>query len=327
MSEHTLSPREKNHRTKRVLSTLFISFLVLTIGTCIYFLDKKQSENKQITASNTELKSDLDIAQRELETVKVELESMKGRNTRLDSLIEEYLVEIEIATDELNQYADASKLDKKQIKELKNKIAVMQTDMNLWIARADSFSNLTIVLTKENAEMQQTLVFVQEKATEITKKLTDENQILTEKVRVGSLLEANELEATAVRYKGNDKEAETSNADKAESIKVSFVTDDNDVIDSGAEVTFLVRLIGPDGATIAVEPMGSGYFELADGEEKMYTVDKTINYANKPQEVNIYWSQNSAFAAGEYTAIVYQNGYEIGETTFELRDGLLTASR
>jgi hypothetical protein len=179
-------------------------------------------------------------------------------------------------------------------------------------------------LYSEKAAVEQNLVLEQER----TSQLSAINQVLTHKVEVGSLLETRELEATAIRHRSNNKEVETRNADKAEMIKVTFNTGKNAVIDHGSEVTFQVRVIGPDGATIAVEPMGSGTMVLAgSGEEKLYTMEKSIVYDNKDKQVTLYWPQQTAFAPGDYTVIVYQSGYAIGETSFDLRDGFLSASR
>ena len=123
-----------------------------------------------------------------------------------------------------------------------------------------------------------------------------------------------------LRTKGSGKESATTNAKKAEKIKVSFDVDENKVADPGTK-TFQLRLIGPGGTTLAVQSAGSGVFDLADGGGQVqYTISKDITYNQTKQGVVIYWSKTGEqFEKGKYTAEIYQDGYKVGTKDFQLK--------
>ena len=122
-----------------------------------------------------------------------------------------------------------------------------------------------------------------------------------------------------MRGKSSGKESETDNAKKAEKLKVCFDVPENLVADPG-EKTFLVRIISPEGTTMAVQSSGSGTFMVAgSGEQRQYTTSTTIDYDQKPKNVCTYWQQTTPYAQGNYTVEVYQDGYLLSTKKFELK--------
>ena len=94
---------------------------------------------------------------------------------------------------------------------------------------------------------------------------------------------------------------------------------ENDVADAG-EKTFYVRIIGPEGTTLAIESDGSGVFKDAnDGSPIQYSVTTTINYEQKATNACTYWTQTSPFSKGYYTVNIYQDGYLIGTQKLVLK--------
>jgi hypothetical protein len=113
---------------------------------------------------------------------------------------------------------------------------------------------------------------------------------------------------------------ETKSAKKVESIKVCFDIDENKVSEPGSKI-FLLRIVSPEGVTLAVQSQGSGVFELADsGEKSQYTTKQEINYEQKKKNVCMYWEGAAGgFGKGTYTIEIYQDGYNTGTTTMELK--------
>src|SRR5207248_274433 len=93
---------------------------------------------------------------------------------------------------------------------------------------------------------------------DVNDKLKSENKIVS--TRAG-LLAAMNINATGVVYKGSKKkEKETTTAKKVEKIKICFDADKSPAPDAGTK-TFLVRIISPEGVTLAVQSQGSGVFD------------------------------------------------------------------
>ncbi len=322
MSEQTpevqIPQPENKSGSKRILYILLVLILLGINGFLVYNLMKTKEEKKEVVEENTVLKDNLKKAADDLKAAKMEIEELRKKGEISDSLANVYKAQIADYEEQLAKYKNSAGLSSKQIKELKATIADMNDDIDGWKAQIDSLIQVNKTLYSEKEIVEQNL----EQEQQVTKKLTDENEQLEHKVELGSLLKTINLYGGAVKYKGGNKEVKTTNAKKAEKLKVCFDTGDNQVIEKGEDVTFLLRIIGPDGATIAIQSQGSGYFNLADtGEEKQYTVKKTVSFNQKSQQVCIYWQQSTAYAEGDYSILIYQSGYLIGETNFELKDG------
>ncbi|MGH2645674.1 MAG: hypothetical protein ACRDE2_17115, partial [Chitinophagaceae bacterium] len=147
------------------------------------------------------------------------------------------------------------------------------------------------------------------------------NQQLTSQVSLGSVLHASDFHITPLHVKRNGKEIATTKAKRADMMRISFVIDKNRIALPGSK-TLYVCITAPDGSPLAVEALGSGKFELADGTEKLFTAQKIINYnTGQDTTVNIDWKQNSDFKPGTYKVDIYEQGYLIGHGDVSMRKG------
>src|SRR5207244_1404578 len=133
-----------------------------------------------------------------------------------------------------------------------------------------------------------------------TTQLQTTNATLSKKVDIASLLKPTSITTTGVKVKSSGKEDETTNAKKVQKLKVCWEIPENEVADPG-EKTFYVRIIGPDGITLAAESGGSGVFKDAkDGSPIQYSISTTINYEQKATNSCAYWTQTAPFGKGSY---------------------------
>jgi len=240
------------------------------------------------------------------------VESYKGQNAQLDSII---AVKEKTLLDMKNSYASLQKEKKlseaeynKQItnlngvvSDLQNQIEQLKTQLNVQITKNDSLGKSLASQISANQQLSST------------------NEQLSKKVSVASLLKPSNIKASGIRTKSSGKEDETDNAKKAEKLKVCFDVPVNDVADAG-EKTFYVRIISPEGVTLAVESSGSGVLKKADtGESIQYTTTTTIDYSQQPVNACAEWQQTAPYTKGTYTAEIYQDGYLTGSQKFDLK--------
>jgi len=152
--------------------------------------------------------------------------------------------------------------------------------------------------------------------------VTAERDELAPKADYGTVIKINSIFAEGVKYNKSGKERETRNYKKIDKIKVCFNLEANPVADAG-EKEYLVRIIDPLGVAVYEEQRGSGIFmEKASTSEMKYTTKTYVNYENEPKSVCLYWTQNTPFQKGTYTAEIYNSGYIVGTQSFELKSGL-----
>jgi hypothetical protein len=303
-------PQRGNSRT-----IFYILLLVLLLGINVYLYIKynqRNTENQQLTelvTTDSVKLTDLDLKYQE---ALVNIESYKGQNAQLDSLIE---VKEKALLDLKNSYASLNKNDKiakaeyeKQVAslnditvDLQKQIEQLRQQNNLLITKNDSLGHSLAAQITTSTELQTT------------------NAELSKKVNIAALLKPTSITATGTRSRSSGKEDETNSAKKAEKLKVCWDVPQNDVADAGEKV-FYVRIISPEGITVAVQSSGSGVFNDAkSGNPIQYTTTTTVNYEQTATTACTYWQQSSPYNKGSYTAEIYQDGYLIGTQKFDLK--------
>ena len=93
----------------------------------------------------------------------------------------------------------------------------------------------------------------------------------------------------------------------------------NEVVKPGIE-QFFVRVVNPNGETLAIEDLGSGVIQHAiTGEDVRYTQFAETEYNNEEQELCLLWAPSLAFQAGKYDVEVYNKGFLCGKSSFALK--------
>jgi len=191
----------------------------------------------------------------------------------------------------------------------------LQNLVNDLTAQIKDLQDKNQILITRNDSLGQSL------ASQMTtnQQLTSTNQTLSQKVSIASLLKPTAFTATGVYGKSSGKEVETDKVKKTEKIKICFNLPENQVADPG-EKTFMVRIISPEGTTMAIQSSGSGTFQMAEtAEERQFTTSTQVNYDQQAKNVCTYWQQTAPYTKGNYSAELYQDGYMIGTTKFELK--------
>ena len=138
------------------------------------------------------------------------------------------------------------------------------------------------------------------------------------RMELGSLLQADELTAVGIKVKDSGVEKEIAKVKNVEKIMVCYQTGENIVREEG-EVVMQLRLVSPNGESLFLEQEGSGSFTSKEnGQEIRFSKAASFNFDGGNKKVCIYWSHNIA-QAGTYTAEMYQEGYLLGMTNFELK--------
>ncbi|MCX6350795.1 MAG: hypothetical protein NTX03_02925, partial [Bacteroidetes bacterium] len=150
-------------------------------------------------------------------------------------------------------------------------------------------------------------------------KLVDKNITYGNKVYMGSMLKAENLTVTPVRFKGNGKERETNKASQIQKVKICFDIPENHVADGGTK-TIYIKVIDPGGITVNISSLGSGKFSF-EGAESLYTTKDEILYDNMPKNYCMYWgfAKDAHLHEGIYKLELYGEGYKMGEKNFTVK--------
>lgn len=319
MSERIFNPEKQTPESQKTkMSGMTLLLLITTIvfvGATIFLFADNQSKSKQLTAVTEEVSAsemrytDLDA---KYTAALSEIESFKGKNATLDSLLavkERYILTLRSNLSNEKKSRSISEAEyKRQLSDLNSLV----TDLN---NKVQELQQQNQTLTGQRDSLGQEIT---QKAS-VIKDLESSNTELSKKVAVASLLIPSELTAAGTKAKSSGKEVETSKAGKTQTVKVCFNIPENKVAEPG-EKAFFVRIISPEGSVLAVQSQGSGIFTSVEtGEQMQYTTTAYVDYDNTPKQVCSNWSQSSGFASGHYLAEIYQDGYLVGKTSFDLK--------
>lgn len=301
-----METNQKKGISKGVFTGAVVVLLLLNSVT-LYFYMNTRSQKADVTTQKTALQKQFNDLTATFNQKSDELEQFRGKTAELDKAITEKQQQLDKSKRELTALFSKNKLTQRELDKARQMIAEYQASIADMTAKVEQLTQQNKELMAANNQLNTDLSL--EKST--TSKLTEQNQGLAKKVEVGSLLPIAKLDVEAIKKRNNGKEVPVKRIKAAESLKISFETGANKVLDPGP-VSLYVRIINPKGETIAVADQGSGEILSATQPEPVkYTKKADFNYDQNNKKVIVYWSQQIK-DAGTYTVEVYQNGYVIG---------------
>lgn len=309
----------KDKRTKTYLIIIIGVLFIINFALLYNLISKDKilvtTENKLEDTSAEKLQLD-----KMLDETQILLLEYKGKNSSLDSIIDIKNDEIGMKVAQIRKMLSEGNITKSQLANAKAEIEKLRLLIASETHTIDSLSkeNLDLkmantTLSEENSTVKQEV----ETQKTINSSLTDQNKVLGEKVKIASRLKAMNIKADGVMMKGT-KEKEKSKLSKIDKVKIQFTIDKNEIVDAGQKVIYL-RLIGPNGSTVANQNAGSGTFEVA-GESILYTSKATVNFNNVTgSPVIIYFDKIPGMSSGTYRALLYCDEWMIGEGSLKLK--------
>lgn len=209
--------------------------------------------------------------------------------------------------------AEKHKDDAWTIHKLRKEAKTLREVMKDYLVTIDSLNTANQELIAQKAEVETKLT---QQKTE-NKELSNKNEELAEKVKIGSKLRVVDLVSFGQRVKNNTVHRETDRAKRVDKIKTCFTIDRNEVTKPGKKDIYL-RVIGPDGEVLAYD-QNEKYMFTYDGKEGLYTRKEEIMYENEETDMCLYWDMLKEAQEGTYIVEVYAEDYFMGTTTFELK--------
>lgn len=299
--------------SKRKLYIGVIIVLLLINTVTLYFLFSENKEKTDLTSQQISLQANFNSLTDSLSVKNSEIEQFRGKNAELDKSIADKEGMLDKQKKEIQHLLSKNRLSAGELAKAQEMIEQYKSSISDMTAKIDDLTKQNQMLTAQNSKLSTDLTT--EKQT--TSQLTATNQGLSKKVQVGSLLPIAKVDVEAIKVRGNGKEVEVKRAKAAESLRISFETGENKVLDPGM-VSLYVRIINPKGETIAVADQGSGTITTSSDQTIQYTKKADIDYNQSSKKVNVYWGQDIK-DPGTYKVELYQNGYVVGQGSVTLK--------
>ncbi|MFD2512418.1 hypothetical protein ACFSRY_00950 [Pontibacter locisalis] len=309
------TPENRSNR-KLLIGGLLVVLLSIN-GILIYMnYQKKEKTEEQaeiIRVKNSELenqikvyealKADFERQSQELQAMGLENDSLEAKITAINADLDELrgFRKRSYSLADQRRFRDRASAFEKQLKEKDSEIAQLKEEKE--------------VLSTENTDLRTTQTRLADSLS--TMKTTNRN--LSEKVKVASKLEAQNINVNIINQRGKEKEDDDNEyrAKRVDKIRVIFKLAKNDVAEQEPKTVYM-RLIEPDGAALYNLSMGSGTFQI-DGEDMYYTAKRDFVFDNTQQQLSFLYDKNAAYKKGKHTIELYTDGFMIGKANFELK--------
>ena len=321
---------EDSSQKKKKYTTIILLALIILLGYLGYVISKLNKQNHEITKelsgileenkemnkilmngdflsdeNNNSLKSNLQL-------LLVSYDSLEESNSMVVDSINQQREKINSLLNEVKQLNSKSKKDWRKIYKLKKEAETLRGIMKGYIHTIDSLNTLNINLSNSLTEKTNSL----NKVSSQNKQFQKENKALQEKVKMGAVLQANNVSVIALRIRKSGSQSETTRASKANMIKSCFTLIENKLAKPGDKTIYL-RVLDENGKVFS-SPKQINTINFKKQTIEMSS-QRTINYQNENTDVCVFYEIPSELSPGNYTVEIHNKGYLIGKSPLALR--------
>ncbi|MBX2817041.1 MAG: hypothetical protein KTR24_13630 [Saprospiraceae bacterium] len=261
------------------------------------------SDLEEMRGSNTELNALIETQKEDLRKQKVQIGSLISNKKDLAAA----RVEIQELREQASNYIV-------ELTQLKEENAQLAMDNGRLTEERDI---LTGEVNKER-QLNDELLTVKASLVEEKEGLMTDNEMLSSKVNRASVINVTDIDVQGYKIRSNGKEVKKGTAKNVDLLKICFKANENPIVSEGNE-QFFVRIINPQGETVAVESAGSGVLTNFDtSEELRYTKAKEMMYTGTEAISCLSWQTDGTMAKGLYSVEVYNKGFLSGKSTFKM---------
>jgi hypothetical protein len=293
-------------------NTIIILLAISLVGSWIYFMYAKSQATAVINEKDAQyatLDSAKNNVQKEYDDAMVRLDEMTATNNGLDSLVKTRDNELGILKSKFKSLVGKQNATSTDLAEARKLVRELNGRIDDYVKEIERLQGENIQLTadknnltNENKNLSNNLA-----NTESAKKEAEN------KVDVGSTLHASNFNIVAINERNSGKEKSTSSARRADKFRISFNLDENRIATSGTKQLFIITK-DPAGKVIKEEALASGTINTRQDGQVDFTTKLDVEYKQSEAKfVSFDLRQADKYTKGNYSIVVYQNGFKIGE--------------
>lgn len=277
---------------KTVMGYRIIIVVLSVLIVALSFVSYRHYSEKM--AENELLQEDKFKMQVELDSLVVSFDNVQYQNDTITARLEE-------AKELIEDLKNERRLNYNKLRQYQKEVGTLRTIMQGYLRQIDSLNTVNEKLSKENVKIKKEISTERLRA-EMAEEKAEE---MENKVKVGAALKVGRISMTILNKKGK----EVTRIKNAERARVDFTLLGNELAEPGAR-TIYVCIYSPEGYVLANADTKSFSFE---GEPKIYSASREIDYQNENLDVSIFYASN-AMGAGAYKIEIYCDGRLIGST-------------
>lgn len=297
-NELNTGTKKKDLRNNIIVIALSVVLVVVVV---LFFMQSR--EHKTIV---NEIRAEKDSIQFQLTEIAESYDSLKTEN---DTINEQLFVAQAKVKDLLIEVEQTKKVSYSKISDYQKQVTTLRGIMRDFVVQIDSLNRRNEQLMAENLEVKQQYKQVEQK----NQQLNQEKERLQQNLKRASMLKTRDLVVEPI----NSRSKVTKFAKRMEKIRIYFVVGQNVATERGAKNIY-ARIMRPD--QLLLTKSEDDLFQFEDLKIQ-YSAMRQVVYEGKDLPVAIFWDNTNEpeLMTGTYTVNLFADGFEIGETTFELQ--------
>jgi hypothetical protein len=302
-------PQNKKKDNK---TSIIILLTIALIGSWIYFIYSKNQSNNVITEKDAQyavLDSAKNSVQKEYDSAMVRLNELTQTNTELDSLVKNRNTELDAIKNRFRILVNKQNANAADLAEARKLVGELNSRIDDYVNEIQRLQgeNQQLTIDKSNLSTQNKTLSSNLSSTDAAKKQAESQ------VDVGSTLNVSFFTIIAIHEKNSGKEKSTASSKRADKLRIAFNLDPNRIATSGVKNLYVVAK-DPLDKIIKEEALASGIIDTREEGKIDYTTKLEVDYKqNQSQNVSFDLRQSDKYMKGNYTIMVYQNGFKIGQ--------------
>jgi myosin heavy subunit len=312
--------QEQPKKDNRILIySLLVGALLISWGYMIFSNRQAAEKETTLTSQNVAVTTELDDVKDLYNESLFRLDSLIGENETLSTNLNSGNAEIAKLRTEISKILSNKNATDSELKKARGMIKELNGKIEGLAAEVERLQGENQTLLAENTEVKQAKEQVESNLAATQSEKANVEKELESTKDVASTLKASNINIIALNEKNSGKEKETTNAKKADKLRINFTIDDNRLAKAGQKELFVV-ITNPAGKIVSYN--ASDVFIKRDGEGQMYTSKVNVNYeGGKSMPVSFDWKNDKTFEDGNYKIEIYNNGFKIGEQVRSLKKG------
>ena len=294
-------------KIKKTWLYILIAIIVGLVGFLIFSQIKEQEQaaiRMQYIEEKNALRDDLDDLIDEHDGLLEEYGDLNNHLQDKDSIIQDQISQI-------RNLIRTSELDKNDLAEAKQKIAVLQEIVKRYLSNIDSLLVINKTLTTE----KDSVIKENKNINWRNYKLSKQNEVLAAKVTKGTVLEILNIDIECLRYRSTGKEVPTRKAKKLQKLRICFTIRANQISEAEEKIIFM-QLISPDGELIK----GIEDVQVSVADSIFHcTTSSSFNYQNIEMNNCFEWERLQQLTSGNYLVNLILEGRVSAQAQFKLK--------
>ena len=293
-----MNTEENNNKFKIIVGILTLLLIVLAVYTVTLYND-----NKDTVTILQDQKSDIEL---ELQELIANYDEVIQDNEIKDKDLLEARKRIEVL---LNSVKD-SKANIALIRRYKSEIGKLKDERTFLFKKADSLIavNKLIVAERDNAflELDETI--------KVVDSVTEENKEMADKINLGSIVRAIDLNGAGVIVKNSGKIVDTQRSKRADKIRACFALSSNAIAEKGDRMLY-IQVINPKNNLLGENEV----LEFENGTLN-YSASTKVFYENEELDVcSMVAANEDDLVEGVYTINIFDGSKLIATSKMTLK--------